>query len=292
MATKLKQQIGFTFSETECLNKSDQDKYYNHINKKLLKLCPHVFFKDTPQFRNQYEGKKPSPIVFAVIICDGEEDCANIDYYKMYFGSQKLQDFCYIYKLNFNWLNCYSASIFFTDDRTEYMEKIENDKKKEKIENDKKMEEGIKKMKEDNMEEEKKMKEEAETKTYYVYEGLIEREFFDDYLVKDVSKQVLQKINKYWSDHDEPLEYKVFKFNCTETNYSECWLLDYDGGYLPLLKYDIHINSCYDLSRMNMDRESDEEDEDDCQELTLDEISEMMADNYKVTFKPTFIKYL
>ena len=98
---RLGEPIGFTFSEIQMLQKSDQDKYSNFIIKKILKLCPHIF--------NIFDIKNGSAI--AVIIADGDEDGDNL----VYHGgpSEKFEDFCYIYKLSWEWKNCYSANIWF-----------------------------------------------------------------------------------------------------------------------------------------------------------------------------------
>ncbi len=124
---------------------------------------------------------------------------------------------------------------------------------------------------------------------YYIDTGCMNRNFFDEYLADKATKAVLQKIKEYWSDPEEFLEYYAFRLdNPTDRKgleYSECWLLDYKDGYLPLIATGINTSSCYSMCRCGMDRELDEDEEP--QRLTLDEICEMMSDKYKTTLKTT-----
>ena len=124
---------------------------------------------------------------------------------------------------------------------------------------------------------------------YYIDTGCMNRNFFDEYLADNATKAVLQKIREYWSDPEEFLEYSAFRLeNPTDRKgleYSECWLLDYKDGYLPLIATGINTSSRYSMCRCGMDRELDEDEEP--QTLTLDEICELMSDKYKTTLKTT-----
>ena len=121
-------------------------------------------------------------------------------------------------------------------------------------------------------------------KTYYVAEGTMDSHFFKEYLEEKCGKKVLQRIKKYWTTMDdeeegEGLEYKVFGIENTddkEWEYSECWLLDNEGGYVPIFVTGINTSSCYAAGRCGMDREIEEGDDVKTQ-YTLDEICEMLA---------------
>ena len=120
-------------------------------------------------------------------------------------------------------------------------------------------------------------------KTYYVSFGMMDSEFFTNYLEDRCGKGFLQRIRKYWKDVDEEegegLEYKVFALENANDNvveYTECWLLDYENGYLPIIVGGINTSSCYAGRRLHMDREI-EEDDDVKTQYTLEEICETLA---------------
>lgn len=122
---------------------------------------------------------------------------------------------------------------------------------------------------------------------YYMNNGSMDRHFFDEYLAENASKVVLQKINEYWTDEEDFLEYKVFGLENPSDRkvleYSECWILDYTDGYLPIVATGINTSSCYSMCRCGMDRELDDDEEPE--RLTLDEICELMSKKYKTTTK-------
>jgi hypothetical protein len=122
---------------------------------------------------------------------------------------------------------------------------------------------------------------------YYLNEGCMERHFFDEYISENASDEIIAKIEEYWTDPEEFLEYKVFGLeNPTDRKgleYSECWLLDYKDGYLPVIHTGINSSSRYSMCRCGMDRELDDDEEQE--RLTLDEICEMMSGEYKTTLK-------
>lgn len=132
----------------------------------------------------------------------------------------------------------------------------------------------------------------SNTETYYINSGCMERSFFDEYLKDNATRPVLQKIIDYWTDEEECLEYKVFGLDNPndrkKLEYSECWLLDYKDGYLPLIVCGINTSSCYSMCRCSMDRELDDDEEPE--KLTLDEIGEMMSEGYKGSTKTTIQK--
>jgi hypothetical protein len=120
-------------------------------------------------------------------------------------------------------------------------------------------------------------------KTYYHSEGLMDSYFFKNYLEEKCSKGILQRIKKYWTtmddeEDDQGLEYKVFGIENTndrETEYTEFWLLDNEGGYIPIFVTGINTSSCYAMVRSGMDREI--EDGDDVKtQYTLDEICDLL----------------
>ena len=120
-------------------------------------------------------------------------------------------------------------------------------------------------------------------KTYYLAEGTLYSEFFTTYLEDKCSKGILGKIRKYWKDIDEEegegLAYKVFALENANDNvveYTECWLLEYETGYIPIIVTGINTSSCYAGRRLYMDREIEECDNVKTQ-YTLDEISEILA---------------
>lgn len=127
---------------------------------------------------------------------------------------------------------------------------------------------------------------------YYLNEGCMERHFFDEYISENASDAIIAKIEEYWTDPEEFLEYKVFGLeNPTDRKgleYSECWLLDYKDGYLPVVATGINSSSRYSMCRCGMDRDLDDDEEPE--RLTLDEICEMMSDKYKTTLKTTICK--
>ena len=114
---------------------------------------------------------------------------------------------------------------------------------------------------------------------YYMNSGSMDRHFFDEYLAENASKVMLQKINEYWTDEEDFLEYKVFGLENPSDRkgleYSECWMLDYTDGYLPIVVCGVNTSSCYSMCRCGMDRELDDDEEPE--RLTLDEISELMS---------------
>jgi len=122
---------------------------------------------------------------------------------------------------------------------------------------------------------------------YYLNEGCMERHFFDEYISENASDEIIAKIEEYWTDPEEFLEYRVFGLeNPTDRKgleYSECWLLDYKDGYLPVIHTGINSSSRYSMCRCGMDRELDDDEEQE--RLTLDEICEMMSGEYKTTLK-------
>jgi hypothetical protein len=135
-------------------------------------------------------------------------------------------------------------------------------------------------------------------KTYYLAEGLMDSEFFKNYLEDRCGKGFLQRIRKYWKDLDdeeegEGLEYKVFALENANDNvveYTECWLLDYENGYIPIIVGGINTSSCYAGRRLHMDRDTADTSnwlpmerefrevmEDYKTHYTLNEICEMLA---------------
>ena len=119
-------------------------------------------------------------------------------------------------------------------------------------------------------------------KTYYLAEGMMDSEFFKTYLEDKCAKGFLQRIRKYWKDVDEEegegLEYRVFSIpnaNDRVVEYTECWLLDNEGGYVPIIVTGINTSSCYAARRCGMDREWEEGDDVQTQ-YTLDEIADLM----------------
>ena len=121
-------------------------------------------------------------------------------------------------------------------------------------------------------------------KTYYINEGTLDSEFFTTYLEDKCGKGFLQRIRKYWKDVDEEegegLEYKIFALENANDNgvveYTECWLLEYETGYIPIVVGLVNISSCYSTRRLYMDRVFGECD--DVKTLyTLDEICDILA---------------
>lgn len=122
-------------------------------------------------------------------------------------------------------------------------------------------------------------------KTYYLAEGMMDSEFFNNYLEDHCGKGFLPRIRKYWKDIDEEegesLEYKVFALENANDNvveYTECWLLDFQTGYIPIIVGGINTSSCYAGRRLHMDREIEQEEDDLLKtQYTLEEICEMLA---------------
>ena len=131
----------------------------------------------------------------------------------------------------------------------------------------------------------------VEIKKYLISKGVMNRNFFDEYLAKNLTEQMLQKINEYWSDPEDYLEYYVFDLNDSDYGFmsSECWLLDNTIGYMPLIVDRCDINSYYARSRHGMDTGYYEED-DKAVELTLDEICGWMITDYKDDMKSAIEK--
>jgi hypothetical protein len=140
--------------------------------------------------------------------------------------------------------------------------------------------------------------------TYHLADGMISSNFFTQYLEPKMvgMTKCYEKLSQYWSDmHDEdgePLEYKVFRVkNITdsEVEYSECWLLECDVGYIPVFVLSINTSSGYSMCRCGMDRELEECD-DVKTEYTLDEIAVMLVqcgvnkDGFKDTITETLGK--
>jgi hypothetical protein len=145
-----------------------------------------------------------------------------------------------------------------------------------------------------------KQKPTAETeKTYYLAEGMMTSHFYKEYLEGHASEAIAKKVRKYWKDIDEeegePLEYRVFAVpnaNDSVVEYTECWLLDNEDGYLPIFIGGINTSSCYAACRCGMDREIEECD-DVKTEYTLDEICECLVPSVKKdTFKGVVIDTL
>ena len=120
-------------------------------------------------------------------------------------------------------------------------------------------------------------------KTYYLAEGMMDSEFFKTYLEDKCAKGFLQRIRKYWKDVDEEegegLEYRVFSIpnaNDRVVEYTECWLLDFQQGYLPIIVGGINTSSCYAGRRLYMDRDIEEGDDFKTQ-YTLEEICDILA---------------
>lgn len=130
-----------------------------------------------------------------------------------------------------------------------------------------------------------------EVQKYLISKGIMNRNFFDEYLAHNVTEQVLQKINEYWSDLEDYLGYYVFDLNDSSYGFmsSECWLLDNRNGYMPLFVNRCDINSDYARSRHGMDTGYYEED-DKAVELTLAEICGWMMYDYKDDMKSTIEK--
>jgi len=123
-------------------------------------------------------------------------------------------------------------------------------------------------------------------KTYYLAEGMMDSEFYTTYLEDKCGKGFRERIRKYWKDIDEkeegqegePLEYKVFALENANDNvveYTECWLLDFQQGYLPIIVGGINTSSCYAACRCGMDREIEEQDFKT--QYTLEEICDILA---------------
>ena len=119
-------------------------------------------------------------------------------------------------------------------------------------------------------------------KTYYLAEGTLDSEFFTTYLEDKCGKGFLQRIRKYWKDVEEEgegLAYKVFALENSNDNvveYTECWLLEFQTGYIPIIVGGINTSSCYAARRLYMDREIEECDDVKTQ-YTLDEICDILA---------------
>ena len=136
--------------------------------------------------------------------------------------------------------------------------------------------------------------------TYHLADGMMSSNFFTEYLEVNMVGMGYEKLREYWSDmHDEdgePLEYKVFRVKNhrdSEVEYSECWLLECDDGYVPVFVLNINTSSGYSMCRCGMDRELEECD-DVKTEYTLDEIAEMLVqcDVNKDRFKDTITETL
>lgn len=137
--------------------------------------------------------------------------------------------------------------------------------------------------------------------TYHLADGLMSSNFFTQYLEEKMAgmTKCYEKLSEYWSDmHDEdgePLEYKVFgvkNHSDSEVEYSECWLLECDVGYIPVFVLNINTSSGYSMCRCGMDRDLEECD-DVKTEYTLDEIAEMLVECVKKDiFKDTITETL
>ena len=132
-----------------------------------------------------------------------------------------------------------------------------------------------------------KLKQKPESKpekTYYVAEGTMSATFYKEYVRGAAAPAVAKRIKQYWKDHDDEdgesfIEYKVFAVenaNDTLVTYTECWLLEYEVGYLPIFVMGINTSSCYAACRCDMDREIEEGDDVKTQ-YTLDEICELLT---------------
>ena len=123
--------------------------------------------------------------------------------------------------------------------------------------------------------------------------------FYKEYLEGHASESVATRIKQYWKDindeEGEPLEYKVFAVpNANDSNveYTECWLLDFQTGYLPIFIKNINTSSCYAACRCGMDREIEECD-DVKTDYTLEEICDILAPSVKKdSFKGVIIHTL
>jgi hypothetical protein len=135
-------------------------------------------------------------------------------------------------------------------------------------------------------------------KTYYLAEGTMDAKFYKEYLRGAAAAAVVKRIKQYWKDLDDEddeesfLEYKVFAVENANDNvveYTECWLLDYENGYLPIFVLGINTSSCYAARRCHMDIEIEDGSEIAKTQYTLDEICELLADSVnKEKFKSNF----
>lgn len=107
-------------------------------------------------------------------------------------------------------------------------------------------------------------------KKFYLANGLVGMDFYNNYIKSEVSKKTQAKIKKLLED-DYIEYYRVSVDNPTDKNYefSSLWFFDLQDGYVPVFMSNINTSSCLAMELCGMDREDEDEEENG---MTLEEL--------------------
>ena len=122
-----------------------------------------------------------------------------------------------------------------------------------------------------------------QTNTYkmnkrYINQIIISKEGFDEYLASKITNKMKARMDKYMEgNEEEPIYGYTFRLeNPTDRQweYSICFLLDCDGGYMPIFNTGVNTSSYFALWSCGIYADENDDDENDM--MTMEEICDMV----------------